>query len=493
MNKKIVYSLLTLSVLILGCEKTNLPSNSDSSSLQENSSNSISANSSLAGSNSSTSDVSANENYEKIDDASSLFMTYSSNEEYDFMVKYHCDTIANREYQTSWETDYMFDGVNLQLTYQSNDGIYYTDYFLYDETTQQMIYYLDSGNSSYSYIDIENEAYFQFTSLIDYFELDEIEWEDDMIFDLQNHKCIPVNDLAKDRIGRSIFGDNPNEYWHKIEISWEDGYISHIDAISIHREVTYYYTIDLTEHGYVKGSITAPENVNKYTNPNQPYLKDKEEYTGVALTQAQADALTIFNSEYSMNYSADIRWSMVQNGVLYPNSYIDFSIEAEKGNYKYSYADSEIPALIHEFYLLSGASSTYPVCFMDEDFDGTFTPISYGMDEYQSYVSQIYLDRVLFYNLNVEDFIYDETKGYITAKNAALEASYCNSLFYFTDIYGGLRIYLDENEDGTYTLSKIETSMFMTLENNSAYSFVKTYNFTKINETSITYPEGVTI
>ncbi|MCI5746081.1 MAG: hypothetical protein MR270_07375, partial [Erysipelotrichaceae bacterium] len=240
MNKKIAYTLLVTSMILTGCGNEN-----DSSSSTNDETSSDLSNVELDSSESS----STSNNYVKIDDVSKYFETYSSEEDYNFTFEYQCDLIANRNYQGGWKTSYILDGYNMLLTYES-DGIHYVDYYIYDEETDQMIYYLDNGSGKYKYLDMDNEFYFSYVSYIDYFELVGIDFEEDMLFDLDNNICVPKDDLAKDSIGRTIFGDNPNEYWHKIEISYKDGYISAINAISIYQEVTYYYTITLSNHGY---------------------------------------------------------------------------------------------------------------------------------------------------------------------------------------------------------------------------------------------------
>ena len=482
MNKKYIYSLLTLSILLGGCQT---PSNSNSSNNSQSSTPSIedstNKESSLVG------------NFEEIDDVTKLFETYATSEDYDYVCNYSCEAIQDRQYIGGWETYYMIDGIDLLMRYEDANGGIYTDYYIYDEATEQMIYYLDSGNGKYQYLDYDNEFYFDYVSYIDYFELAGIEWEDDMVFDLENQVCVPANKLAKDRVGRTIFGDNPNEYWHDVKVYWEEGFISKVEAISIYQEVTYYYTIELSDHTYVDGSVKAPTNVEEFTNPYQPYLKGKEDYTGVALTQQQIDALSIFSDEKSMNYTVDTKWAMVMDGVLYEEYYSEFKLEAENGNYHYSFNDAESSLVTYNYFLLSANAASYPVCFEDDNVDGVYNAISYGMDEYEGYVSQIYLDRVLFFALDPKDFIYDETKGYITAKDAATEDNYCTSLFYYANSYGGLRIYLKETENGSLELDKIVTSMYIADETGAAYSFVKTYTFSNINSTVIEYPEGVAI
>lgn len=481
MKKNYIYSLLTLSLLLAGCQT---PANSDSSNNASNDSSSV---------NPSTSeDISISGNFVEIEDVSTLFETYQSNEDYDYVCNYKCDAIQDRQYIGGWETYYMIDGYDLLMRYEDGTSIY-TDYYIYDAATEQMIYYLDSGNGKYQYLDYDNEYYFNYVSYIDYFELAGIEWEEDMVFDLENQVCIPANKLAKDRVGRIIFGDNANEYWHDIKVYWNEGYISKVEAVSIYQEVNYYYTIELSDHSYVDGSIKVPANVEEFTNPYQPYLKGKEEYTGGALTQQQINAISMFTQESDMNYTVDVKWALVQDGILYEEYYNEFKLLAENGNYHYSFNDAESPLVTYNYFLLSKNAASYPVCFEDDNVDGVYNAISYGMDEYESYVSQIYLDRVLFYGLNPEDFIYDENKGYITAKNANLEDTYCTNLFYYANSYGGLRIYLKDDGNNGLVLDKIVTSIYLADGTGAAYSFVKTYTFSNINSTQIEYPEGVAI
>ena len=138
----------------------------------------------------------------------------------------------------------------------------------------------------------------------------------------------------------------------------------------------------------------------------------------------------VFTSEFNMNYTVDVTWAYILNSEV--TSYtMDFHLKAVDGNYEYSYADSNYPTLTHYIYLLSAAASSYPICFIDPELDGTYTTVTNGMSEYATYAGQIYLDRVLLFGLNPDDFIYDETKGYITAKDEATEEINCAKLFYY--------------------------------------------------------------
>ena len=193
-----------------------------------------------------------------------------------------------------------------------------------------------------------------------------------------------------------------------------------------------------------------------------------------------------------MNYTVDITWTAIYNSEVSTSSQ-DFHLKAVNGNYEYSYEDPNAYGLTNYTYLVSGSASSYPICFVDPDYDGVYTTVTNGMNEYEAYVGNIYLDRVLLFNINPEDFIYDESKGYITAKDQKTEELYCGNLFYYTEGYGGLRIYLKEADNGSLVLDKIVTSMYSTDDAGNIYSFLKTYNFSNINSTTITYPDGVGI
>lgn len=492
MNKKLLCSLLSAAMILTGCSNTNdsssgisgdpssTPSDTTLPSESSNPSNSSTGSESTSDSSSTAEKV---ENYVEISDVSQLFETYATAEDYDFIANYDCQVVQDRVYQGGWQTEYMFDGTNLLLTYEES-GATYTDYFI------DGVYYMDNGAGVYKSLHEDNEFYYTLVSTIDYFELAGIEWEDDMIFDLENHVAIPSSKIAKDKVGRTIFGSNANEYWHEVKIHWEDGYISKIEAVSIYQEVTYYYTVELSEHGFTAGSVKAPV-AEEYTNPYQPYLKGKEEYTGVAITDEQYAAINMFTSEFDMNYTVDISWEYVIDGELTGYT-TDYKLLAQDGNYEYSYADPEAPTLIHYFYMLNENATSYPLIFMDEDFNSEWEFVTYGMTDYESYYSLIYLDVVKLFNIDKADLIYDEQKGYITAASEEIELDYCNDIFSFVDSYAGLRIYLKE-DNGSLVLDKIVTSVYITDESGAYYSFLKTYTFTQINSTTIQYPDGVSL
>ena len=63
-------------------------------------------------------------------------------------------------------------------------------------------------------------------------------------------------------------------------------------------------------------------------------------------------------------------------------------------------------------------------------------------------------------------------------------------IVYYNDLECGI---IKETDDGSLVLDKIITSMYSTDDSGNIYSFLKTYNFSNINSTTITYPDGVGI
>lgn len=490
MNKK-SYSLLILTALIaVGCNNNNTSSsidNANSSSSQIEDSSSFSTSSDIS---------SSSEKYETINDVSKLFETYKTDSDYNYIVDFKYDVVQSREYIGGDEKEYLYDGKNLQIDFEYN-GSNFVDYLVYDEQKSSWVYYLDDGTQKgYQYLDEENEYFFKYYSTVDRFELASsneeedvlIDWESDFVYDLTNKKCKPVDSETLTRVCKQIFGDNKNEYWEKLEISWSDNYISHVDAVSIMNEQVYYFDIDLTDHGYA--TVDVSDIVSEpYINPNQPYFKDRETYTGGKLSAAQADVFTkLFATTKDMNYTSSIKWTLVQNGKIYENKYIINTLKAVNGNYEYTYESTS--GLKNVDYLIDKETSISPTYYLDDGTQTNYTIYGYGMENYDAYLQNLYFDRIRLLNIDPEDLIYDEAKGYITAKNAETEATLCASLFQYSDNYAGLRIYLKENEDHTFTIDKIVTSAYIQTSS-SAVSVIKEYTLTDINNTSFTLPEGI--
>ena len=129
MNKKLLCSLLSAAMILTGCNNTNdsssgisgdpssTPSDTTLPSESSNPSNSSTGSESTSDSSSTSEKV---ENYVEISDVSQLFETYATAEEYDFIANYDCQVVQDRVYQGGWQTEYMFDGTNLLLTYEES-------------------------------------------------------------------------------------------------------------------------------------------------------------------------------------------------------------------------------------------------------------------------------------------------------------------------------------------------------------------------------------
>lgn len=494
MNKKNYINTLLITSLLSVFAISGCNNNNSSPSVEENSSSQTSDSSQTGDSSSSSS----KENYVHIDDVSKLFETYETDSDYNYVVDFKYDVVQSREYIGGDEKEYMYAGHNLQIDF-AYDNSHYVDYLVYDEDKESWVYYLDDGSQKdYQYLDEDNKYFFQFYSTVDRFELASsnengdvlIDWENNFVYDLENKKCKPVDSETLTYVCKQIFGDNANEYWEKLEISWSDNYISHVDAISILNEQVYYFDISLVDHGYATVDVS---NINSqpYINPNQPYFKDRETYTGGKLSDAQAAVFTnLFATSNEMNYTSSVKWTLVQNGKIYEENNLTNTLKAVNGNYEYSYENGNTGLTNHDYIVENESSLGGANYYLDDGTQSNYTLYGYGMENYDSYMSQFRFDRILLLNIDPEDLIYDETKGYITAKDATTEASLCKALFQYSENYAGLRIYLKENDDHTYSIDKIVTSAYVQSDS-SVVSIIKEYTLTDINTTTITLPEGV--
>lgn len=481
MNKKLIYSLISVSLLLASCE---LEKNSSSNSINSDS-------------------ISVATKYEKVDDVSNLFATYNSEDDYDFTATYHCDVIEGREAYEGWETTYMYDGKDTQISYESN-SLHYVDYYIYDADNDEYIYYLDNGTQkSYQYLNIENnlDYYYQYVSLIDYFQLAGVNWTESMVYDLENHKAIPTSKETRQEVGKIIFGDNANEFWEKLEVTYDNGYISKVEAISILRDVVYMYEVILSYHGY--SSVQVPDNAGEFVSPTEPHLKGKEDYdNNVALTEEQIAALTIFDSALDLNYTLNVEWKYAyMNGeavdsTVADENIVNYEFKAANGNFEAKYIDTTYN-VTNYFYSMATGETSNPIVYADTDYDNVYDAYTYEGDQtnYIAILQNIYLNVAFISKLDANDFTYNEEGGYITAKDAATEIELCEDIFFFTDTYGGLRIYLKDSEDGSSkVIDKIVTSMVVaTTYNGATYyvSYLKTYNFSEIGTTTIDYPDSV--
>lgn len=491
MNKKLLYSLMSLSVLLAGCDIEKNSGGGDISSPATSESENVN----------SESTSNNNANYVKVNDVSELFETYQTGADYDYTATYKCDVIEGRSYSGGWETTYMYDGENIQLSYVDN-GIHYIDYFVYDQTKDDFVYYLDTTGTqkNYQYLDSTTNVdyYLNYVSYIDHFELAGIDWTNDMVYDLTAKKAIPATDEARELIGKLIFGDNPNEFWEKIVVSYDNGYITEVEAISILKEVVYIYEVTIAYHGY--SSVKAPTDATEFVDPASPHLKGQEDYSGnIALTDEQKAALTVYNSELDVNYSLDIEWYYAYiNGQPVEKELADqytqnFTLKASDGNFEANITDPST-GYPQTFYSISTGEGLNPMCFGDIDMNGVYENYAYETDQqnYLTIFQNIYINAVALHSLNPEDFTYNEEKGYITAKDEETEIKLCEQLFYYSDVYAGLHIYLKDSEDGnSKVIDKIVTSMVTSDSSGNYISLLKTYKFSEIGTTIIDYPDSV--
>lgn len=468
-KKLLLVSLLSLSVVCVSCT----PSSSSSTSSSETTSTTTSSTPST------TSDASSEGEYTSITDVNKLFKTYTSKSEFNFALTYTVSTIANRQHVGTWTTDYQYQDNKIQITYEE-DGAFYTDYFYEDEDKNIYEYYIDmGGQSEYQLIDGENEYYFQFSSSIDELNLSNIDWADAFLVNEETKTLNPIDNATLTEAAKHIFGDRANEYWEKLVVKYDKGYISEISAISIYRETVYYYTIEFADQDWV--NIELPTATQDYVG-NQPFYKN-EEYVGVALTSDQASAIEFLENSHDANYSVSCLWEQVILGSM-TGATVKTASKYADGNAEYRYTNATTN-ITYTDYLIDSGNGQYT--YYTDNANGTHTPSISGTEEYNNAVANFALDQLNLASLKASDFIYNEEKGYIMPKDKATEQKMVGTIFGYSDYYYGLHIYLENN-----VISKLETSLYIE-SGTSIASYKKTYTLTSIGTTTISYPSDVII
>ena len=470
-NKKLLLvSLLSLSMICVSCT----PSSSSSSSSEAKSESSTTTSSTT-----SSESTSSEEKYTSISDVSKLFKTYNSKSEFNFSLTYTVSTVTNRQHVGTLVTDYQYQDNKIQITYEE-DGEFYTDYFHEDEATNTYEYYIDmGGQKEYQLIDGENEYYFQFSSAIDKLDLSNIDWADTFLVNEEKKTLNPIDSACLTEVAKHIFGDRANEYWEKLVINYDGGFISKINAISIYRESVYYYSIVFADQDWV--NIELPTTTQDYVG-NQPYYKN-EEYTGVALTEEQASAIEFLENSHDANYSVSCLWEQVILGSM-TGATVHTSSKYADGNAEYRYTNATTN-ITYTDYLVDSGNGQFT--YYQDNADGTHTPNLSGTEEYNNAVANFALDQLNLASLDASDFIYNAEKGYIMPKDKATEQKLVGSIFGFSDYYYGLHIYLENN-----VISKLETSLYIE-SGTSIASYKKTYTLTSIGTTTINYPNDIII
>lgn len=458
MKKKLLLTLMSLSFALVGCGNKN----SSSSESQQGSSSSEAS------------------SYEKITDVNSLFTTYESKYDYNFVVSYEYSTVYKRQYVETIKNDYQYmDGI-VQLTYLNpNDSNYYTDYLYENPKENIYTYYVDMGaQKEYQTISGDNQYYAQYVATMDKLDIAGVDWAEDFLVNKETKTLTPKDDEVKTEVGKKIFGDNPGEYWEKIDVSYDKGYITKIDAVSIYMERVYYFTINLSYHTLV--NIELPKATKEYVG-SKPYYQD-ETYAGVALSNDQKTALQFLVNARDANYTVNTRWDLVDNGELVAGAYVETTSKYADGNAEYTYTNQSTKQTKTD-YLISNKNGSYTLYVVD-DYNIRQAYAS-GTNEYSQNITNFSLDQLNLSALDANDFIYNQEKGYIMPKNKETETKLVGKIFGFADNYYGLHIYLENN-----VISKVETSLYL-VSGDSIASYKKIYSISNIGTTTIDYPSDI--
>lgn len=463
MKKKTIYLLVLLSIISLsGCATDN----------NNSSNNSASNNSTLE----------FEDGYKKVSSVDNLFKTYNNKGEFNFELEFSCDVVYHREYYDSWETDYLFNGNDIQITYESN-GQFYTDYYHEDVKNNTYTYLIDmGGGKKYQSIDGTNEYFFQYYSQIDQINIDDIDWTNDFIFNLEENKAKPINESITNEIAKKVLGDKANEYFDSFVVTYEEGYITSIESVSIYREATYYYHLKLDNHDWVDFDLPVAE---KEYEGFHPYF-NKEVYEGTALSSAQVSAIEVV-PESKPNYTVDTTWTYVDMEDLIPARSVNTHSVYDNDKQAYTWTNASTKKTYTD-YLVENSLYGY-VCFKENDY-GTHDAIPMGDDNFEIAISLIAQDQINITGLDSSSYIYNGT--YIMPKDLETEQDVLKQIFGQTygPYYHGLHIYLTEDESA---IDKVETSLFIEYDDGTIMNYVKVFTISDIGTSSITLPEDCII
>jgi hypothetical protein len=363
----------------------------------------------------------------------------------------------------------------MQLTYESN-SVYYTDYYYVDEANDIYQYLIDMGGTKeYQMIDGTNTYFASFASTIDQMDISSIDWVNDFEFDVDKQIGRPISEEKINEIGKHIFGDQQNETFDSLYVTYSNGYISKVEAISIYQNANYYYTITYEDHGWV--NFDLPTTTKDYVG-NAPYYNN-ETYEGEALTTAQAQAIEIFDNSASVNYTTSSYWEQVQLGETTGTSFTTKCVYADN-QCAFSYTDASTGTYYTDYLVPSGSSFIY---FAD-DGAGSYNNYIQGTDEFSSAASTLVLDEIDLSSLKAEDFIYNGE--YIMPKDETTARTILDGMFGYSGVYYGLHIYLSKDN----VISKIETSLYSE-SSTSILSYKKTYTITNIGTSTIKLPDVI--
>ena len=475
MKKKLLLPLMVLSLTLVGC---NTPTNS-SNSTSPVSDDIVSNDSTNTSSSYSEGEVS---HLEQITDVSKLFQTYSKKSDFNFACKYEYSTVYKRQYVETVTSDYQFMNGIIQMTYlNTSENAYHTDY-LYENAAENIYkYYLDMGKQKeYQTISGDNQYYAQYVASMDQIDISDIDWKENFLVDTTKKVISPKDDEAKLEIGKHIFGDNAGEYWEKLDISYDNGYITKIDAISIYMERVYYFTVTLSDHTWV--NIELPNATQEYIG-SKPYY-EHETYSGISLNEEQALALQFLNNARDANYSVSTRWELVNNGEVIPTAFIETTTKYADGNAAYTYTNQTTQKTKTD-YLVSNKNGSFTLYVVDDN--GIRQGYASGTQEYTQNITNFSLDQLNLSGLKASDFVYNAEAGYAMPKNNETEKTLVGNIFGFKDNYYGLHIYFENN-----AISKVETSLYL-VSGDSIASYKKTYTITNIGTTTIEYPSDIQI
>lgn len=421
-----------------------------------------------------------NEGFEKVTSVENMFKTYASSSDFNFGLKFACDVVYHREYYTSLETDYLYNGNDIQLTYES-EGEFFTDYYHEDASNDTYIYYIDMGGTKeYQSIDGSNPYFHQYHSAIDEVNINKVDWVSDFIFNHELKQCKPASETLINENCKMIFGDRTNEFWDSLNVYYDGKYITKIEAVSIYREAVYYYTLTFSNHDWV--TFDLPEVTKEYEGYH-PYF-NKEVYQGDPLTSEEKAVLSSLTKDVDPNYTVTSKWTYVNMDTIVPERTIQTVSVYDNQIESFTYTNAST-GITYTDYLTTHSTFGY-VYFQNT---GTNQWTAYTPNDSENYSNALAVmaqDMVDIRGLNGDDFI--NNGEYLMPKDNETEKRLAKEIFgtVYGQFYYGIHIKLENNN-----IKTLETSIYIEYDDGSILSYIKEFTFSDIGTSHITLPDQI--
>ncbi len=179
-------------------------------------------------------------------DLQTIFNRYNNYEDWNFKVSYG---LHYTDDNTSYTTEYCYDGNNYSLEFEDTEGNVYTDYVSY--VGENLYYYYDNGDGTYTKLAEGDDGYDDNVSYLDYLELSELLASD---FTYNGTAYVPTNLTTT---ANNVLGEYEGYTWESFALYVSNDNISKITAVLTSSSLNVEFELVFSGFGTV--NITLPD------------------------------------------------------------------------------------------------------------------------------------------------------------------------------------------------------------------------------------------